>query len=73
MTQFEDGKAQLAYYAQHLSLKTAYYLVFVDTEVTHSDVVEADEIIEGIRIKTYLVRYELDKDFTLPRKKKPKK
>ena len=73
ITQFEDGKAQLAYYAQHLSLKTAYYLVFADTEVTHSDVLEADEIIEGIRIKTYLVRYELDKDFTLPRKKKPKK
>ena len=48
----------------------AYYLVFADTEVTHSDVLEADEIIEGIRIKTYLVRYELDKDFTAPRKKK---
>ena len=73
ITQFEDGKAQLAYYAQHLALKTAYYLVFTDTEVTHSNVLEADEIIESIRIKTYLVRYELDKDFTLPRKKKLKK
>ena len=73
MTQFEDGKAQLAYYAQHLGLKMAYYLVFADTEVTHSDVLEADEIIEGIRIKTYLVRYELDKDFTAPRKRKTAK
>ena len=73
ITQFEDGKAQLAYYAQHLGLKTGYYLVFVHSEITHLDVVEADEIIEGIRIKTYLVRYELDKDFTQPRKKKPAK
>ena len=73
ITQFEDGKAQLAYYTQHLSLKMAYYLVFVHSEITHPDVLEADEIIEGIRIKTYLVRYELDKDFTVPRKRKPKK
>ena len=51
----------------------AYYLVFADTEVAHSDVLEADEMIEGIRIKTYLVRYELDKDFTAPRKKKAAK
>ena len=70
ITQFNDGKAQLAYYAQHLGLSTAYYLVFAHSEVTHSEVLEADEIIEGIRIKTYLVRYELDKDFTVPRKKK---
>jgi AAA-like domain len=70
ITQFADGKAQLAYYAQHLGLKKGYYLVFADTEVTHSEVLEADELIEGVQIKTYLVRYELDKDFTLPRKKK---
>ena len=70
ITQFTDGKAQLAYYAKHLGLKIGYYLVFVSTEITHSEVLEADELIEGIQIKTYLVRYELDKDFTLPRKKK---
>ena len=70
ITQFEDGKAQLAYYAQHLGLNQAYYLVFADSEITHSEVVEADEMVEGVRIKTYLVRYELDKDFTLPRKKR---
>ena len=73
ITQFGDGKVQLAYYAQHLGLKMAYYLVFAHSEVTHSDVLEADEIIEGIRIKTYLVRYELDKDFTAPRKRKTTK
>jgi hypothetical protein len=70
ITQFNDGKAQLAYYLKHLSLKRGYYLVFADTEVTHSEVIEADEMIEGVQIKTYLVRYELDKDFTLPRKRK---
>ena len=70
MAQFEDGKVQLAYYVNHLSLKTGYYLVFVDTEVTHTGVIEADEIIDGVRIKTYLVRFDMDKDFTVPRKKK---
>jgi AAA-like domain len=73
ITQFTDGKAQLAYYLNHLGLKMGYYLVFVNTEVTHLEVVEADDLIEGVKIKTYLVRYELDKDFTLPRKKKAAK
>ena len=31
--------------------------------MTHEDVVEADEVVDGIQIKTYLVRYDLDKDF----------
>jgi AAA-like domain len=70
ITQFNDGKAQLAYYLNHLGLKIGYYLVFVNTDVEHSEVIENDEMIEGVQIKTYLVRYELDKDFTLPRKKK---
>ncbi len=70
ISQFTDGKTQLAYYVKHLGLKMGYYLVFADTEVTHAEVEEADELIEGIQIKTYLVRYELDKDFTLPRKRK---
>ena len=73
ISQFTDGKAQLAYYVKHLGLKVGYYLVFADTEVTHSEVEEANELIEGVQIKTYLVRYELDKDFTLPRKKKAAK
>jgi hypothetical protein len=73
ITQFTDGKAQLAYYIQHLGLKMGYYLVFVNTDVTHSEVIEADEMIEGVRIITYLVRYELEKDFTTTRKKKPAK
>lgn len=73
ITQFGDGKIQLAYYLNRLGLKKGYYLVFVDSEVTHEDVVEANEVIDGVQIKTYLVRYDLDKDFTLPRKEKKKK
>jgi len=68
--QFGDGKVQLAYYTKRLGLPMGYYLVFVDTEVTHPRVVEDDEVVAGIRIKTYLVRYDLDKDFTLPRKER---
>ena len=70
ITQFGDGKVQLAYYAQRLGLSLGHYLVFADIEVTHPGVVEADEIVEGIRIRTYLVRYDLEKDFTLPRKER---
>jgi AAA-like domain len=73
ITQFGDGKVQLAYYVKHLGLKMGYYLVFVDSEVTHREVLEADEIIEGIQIKTYLVGYDVDTDFTLPRKAKAAK
>jgi len=68
VTQFGDGKVQLAYHVKRLGLPMGYYLVFADTEVMHPDVIEADEIIEGIRIKTYLVRYDVDKDFTAARK-----
>ena len=63
----------MTYYLNRLGLKKGYYLVFVDSEVTHEDVIEADEMIDGIQIKTYLVRYDLDKDFTLPRKEKKEK
>ena len=70
ITQFGDGKVQLAYYVNRMGLKMGYYLVFVDTEVTHTGVAEADEMIDGIQIKTYLVRFDMEKDFTAPRKER---
>ena len=73
ITQFGDGKIQLAYYINPLGLKMGYYLVFVDIEVTHPEVLEGDEVIDDIRIKTYLVRYDMNKDFTVPRKRKAAK
>ncbi len=69
ITQFNEGKIQLAYYLKRLNLKHGFYLIFVDSEVTHPDVLGNDEIVEGVRIKTDLVRYDLDKDFDAPQTK----
>jgi hypothetical protein len=63
ITRFKKGKKQLALYAKSLSLDSAIYLVFLESEVTNPNVVEVDEEIEGIMIKTHLVPYNLEKDF----------
>jgi hypothetical protein len=70
ITQFNTGKKQLAYYCQKLGLKEGFYLVFVESDVTHDEVVESEETFEGVLIKTSIVRYDLDMDFTEPKKKK---
>ena len=64
ITQFSEGKTQLAYYIHSLGLKIGVYLVFVSSSITHSKVVEAVEIIENVEITTYLVRYDVEKDFS---------
>ena len=63
IVKFRKGKQQLAQYAQSLSLSTAIYLVFVESEVTNATVLEEEKEIEGVLIKTHLVPYNLDKDF----------
>lgn len=63
IVKFRKGKTQLAQYAKSLSLSWAVYLVFVESEVDHPQVVEAGEEIEGVLIKTHLVPYNLDLDF----------
>ncbi|MEY4927616.1 MAG: hypothetical protein RI894_2052 [Bacteroidota bacterium] len=63
LAQFEDGKPQLAYYTKNRGLKESVYLVFVKNTVTNPYVVESTEIIDGITITTYIVRYDLEKDF----------
>ena len=68
ITQFTDGKAQLAYYTKGLSLTKGVYLVFVNHKVTHPEVVEQTETIAGVEITTYLVRYNIETDFSEPRK-----
>jgi AAA-like domain len=70
-TQFEDGKIQLAYYIKSLNLTTGIYLVFAKTTTTNPVVQEADEWIEGVNITTYIVRYDVETDFSAP--KKPRK
>ena len=63
ITQFKKGKKQLAYYAKGLSLDSAIYLIFVETAITNPNVTEMPETIDGVLIKTYLVPYNLEKDF----------
>ncbi len=63
ITQFKEGKQQLAYYVKSLGLLEGTYLVFVSSEINHKKVVPAIEQIEGITVKTYLVSYDLATDF----------
>jgi hypothetical protein len=69
-TQIEKGKKQLAYYIESLNLTTGVYLIFADSRFNNPVLEEADEIIEGIHIRTYLVRYDVETDFSAPKKKK---
>ncbi len=68
--QFEEGKTQLAYYIKGLNLTEGVYLVFAKSTITNPILQEADEIIEGVHIKTYLVRYDVETDFSVPKKAK---
>ena len=63
IVKFRKGKQQLAQYAKSLSLPSAIYLVFVESEVKNETVKEEAKIVDDILIKTYLVPYNLDKDF----------
>ena len=63
ITQFKKGKKQLAYYAKSLSLDSAIYLVFMESDIQNEKVTEASEIVDEVLIKTYLVPYNLEKDF----------
>jgi hypothetical protein len=68
--QYTDGKTQLAYYIKSLGLNRGIYLVFVDKQVTNPYILEGTEVIEGVELITYIVRYDLDVDFSEPRKAK---
>jgi AAA-like domain len=72
ITQFTDGKAQLAYYIKSLGLNRGVYLVFLNKEVTNPYVLEDTEVFDGVEIITYIVRYDLEVDFSEPRKTKRK-
>jgi hypothetical protein len=70
ITQFTDGKAQLAYYIKSLGLDKGVYLVFLNNEVTNPYVLAGDDVIDGVVLTTYIVRYDLEVDFSEPRKVK---
>lgn len=65
ISQFNKGKEQVAYYASRMGLKTATYLVFVNSTVTHKDVIEQSDFFEekNVLVTTYIVRYDLETDF----------
>jgi hypothetical protein len=57
--QFTRGKNQLAYYAKSLGVSHAVYLVFYTNKYPlPEEVTEADEVINGVRIETYLVEFD---------------
>jgi hypothetical protein len=60
---FAKGKEQLAYYSRSMGLKEGIYLVFVPNTVTLPVIQEQEETINGIRIRTYIVLYDEEKDF----------
>jgi len=70
ITRFAAGKTQLAYYAASLGLRKGIYLVFVNSEVENPKVLESVESIDDVTITTYLVRYDLETDFSEPKAKK---
>jgi hypothetical protein len=63
IVKFRKGKVQLAQYAKSLSLTSAIYLVFVESEVNNPTVLEEEKEYEGVLIKTHLVPYNLELDF----------
>jgi hypothetical protein len=63
IVKFRKGKIQLAQYANSLSLPSAIYLVFVESEVNIPSVLEEEKEYEGVLIKTHLVPYNLELDF----------
>lgn len=69
---YQEGKTQLAYYIKSLNLTKGIYLVFAKTTTTNPVVQEADEWIEGINITTYIVRYDVETDFSAPKRAKKK-
>ena len=69
---YEEGKIQLAYYIKSLNLTKGIYLVFAKTTTTNPVVQEADEWIDGINITTYIVRYDVETDFSAPKRTRKK-
>ena len=63
IVKFRKGKKQLAQYIKSLNLDSGIYLVFVESEVTNKEVIEGNDVVEGVLIKTHLVPYNLEKDF----------
>ena len=66
---FVKSKTQLAYYIKSLNLTKGVYLVFANTQYNNPVLQEADEWIKGVNITTYLVPYNVETDFSAPKRK----
>ena len=64
---FTKGKIQLAYYIKSLNLTTGVYLVFAKTTTTNPILEEGVICIDGVEITTYIVRYDVETDFSAPK------
>ena len=60
---FKKGKKQLAYYSNRKGIEESVYIVFISNEIQMEGVEEAKEIIDGVEVKTYLIRYDEATDF----------
>jgi hypothetical protein len=65
MRLFGEDKEQIADYAASMGLDVATSLVFVDSEVTIPYIVESVDVLKGVTVSTYLVRYNVKKDFKM--------
>jgi hypothetical protein len=60
---FLKGKKQLSYYCRKAGLDVGYYIVFIKEKIQSPLIQEGKEVVEGIEIITYLIRYDEEKDF----------
>ena len=60
---FKKGKGQLAFYCNRKKLKEGIYIVFIDNQINIKGIEEKKEKVDGVEIKTYLIRYDEATDF----------
>jgi hypothetical protein len=60
---FAKGKKQLSYYCRKAGLDVGHYIVFIKEQIQSPLIREGTEVIDDIKIITYLIRYDEKKDF----------
>jgi len=63
LKKFKEGKKQLAYYCSRRNIDEGVYIVYLENYLDIEDVEESKEIIDGVTINTYLIRYDEETDF----------
>ena len=62
-SKFEKGKEQLSYYCRKAGIKEGFYIVYIKNTIKSDKIKEKTENINGVRIKTYLIKYDEKKEF----------